>query len=248
MLRPGLPLPRENSEYSHRQVPLSFHGQPGPDNAVPRRSCFQLQIGELAGSRTKVTSGHTRDGSEIELEYTRLCMYAGFPSTKIFAMELITSASIFFRSLRMPASPRPHLALSFGNPSRSGTGARTSTPPPRLAQLHRHPADRARRLGQKPRTDAGGVEEVQAVRQHAHHLAVSEVRQADGAIPVAIPLLLSLRRTSPLASHLTRRAFAALPLVLDERQRHDVGRGQLMRCLLLLVWLRLPRQQRPRAY
>ena len=64
------------------------------------------------------------------------------------------------------------------------------------------PAGRAGGVPAQPRVDAGGVERVAALRQHAHGLAVLELGEADGALVRPFP-----------------RRLAAVGDVRDRRQR-----------------------------
>jgi hypothetical protein len=85
---------------------------------------------------------------------------------------------------------RRHLGGAAGRlPERAG--ARPAAPAPLAGRdLHgQHPtARRARGVRAQPRVDAGGVEPVAALRQHAHGLAVLELREADGALVVSLLL------------------------------------------------------------
>lgn len=84
------------------------------------------------------------------------------------------------------------------------------------------PAGRAGGVPAEPRVDAGGVERVAALRQHAHGLAVLELGEADGALVGAFP---RLRRLAAVGDIRDRRERAQ-HLLLDALVR----RGRALRC------------------
>jgi hypothetical protein len=100
-------------------------------------------------------------------------------------------------------------------------GGRTAAPAP-LAGREVHgqhaTARRARGVRAQPRVDAGGVEPVAALRQHAHGLAVLELREADGALVVA----LLLHRLAAVGDVRDRRKRAQ-HLLLDALVRGSCG-------------------------